>query len=102
MAAVDIAGADTYNLGNEPQAEMYHKVQTIVDDKRILTYHECGVPPDPEKCKAQGVMWSWWMEWHTSHIASVNKDYLKYVYNHDLIVTLDEVPDIVAVYGKKK
>ncbi len=46
-------------------------------------------------------MWSWWMEWHTQHIRKVDTVYLKQVYNHDLIITRDEVPDIMKVYGKR-
>ena len=43
-------------------------------------------------------MWSWWMEWHTNFVQSVDKEYLKYIYNHDLIITKDEVPDIMKKY----
>ena len=31
----------------------------------------------------------------------VDTTYLKYVYRHDLIITGDEVPDIMKLYGKK-
>lgn len=97
---VDIAGADTYNVGNSPQTAMYKKVKDIVGDKMPITYHECGTPPDPDKCLSEGAMWSWWMEWHTGHLKRVDREYLRRVYNHDLIITLDEVPDIVKTYGK--
>jgi beta-mannanase len=95
---VDIAGADMYSKTNEPQAAMYTKVKEITGTRIPITYHECGIPPDPEKCLKENIMWSWWMEWHTSHLQSVDKDYLKYVYNHDLIITKDEVPDILKMY----
>jgi hypothetical protein len=39
--------------------------------------------------------------WHTGHLKSVDPTYLRFIYNHDLIITLDEVPNIVKVYGKK-
>jgi hypothetical protein len=42
------------------------------------------------------------MEWHTDFIMKVDKEYLKHVYNNDLVVTLDEVPDIMKVYGKNQ
>ncbi|MEO5564439.1 MAG: glycosyl hydrolase [Chitinophagaceae bacterium] len=98
---VDIAGADTYNVGDSPQTAMFQKVKNIVGDKMPVTYHECGTPPNPDSCLKSGTLWSWWMEWHTSHLQKVDKDYLKYVYNHDLIITLDEVPDIMKQYGTK-
>lgn len=99
---VDIAGADTYSKSNDPQTVMYTKVKDIVGTKMPITYHECGIPPDPEKCQKENVMWSWWMEWHTSHLRNIDKEYLKYVYNHELVITKDELPDIVKGYDKKK
>lgn len=98
---VDIAGADTYGVGDDPQLNMYKKVKAIAGDNIPIAYHECGTPPDPDKCVAQGTNWSWWMEWHTSHLQKVDKEYLKRVYNHDLVITLDEVPNIMKVYGRK-
>lgn len=98
---VDIAGADTYGVGDDPQSPMYSKLKTSVDKVMPLSYHECGTPPDPLKCLEQGTMWSWWMEWHTDHLAKVDKEYLKCVYNHDLVITRDEIPDIVKLYRRK-
>ncbi len=98
---VDIAGADTYDVGDSPQTAMYKKVKDIVGDKMPVTYHECGTPPNPDKCLSEGTMWSWWMEWHTGHLQKVDKTYLKFVYDHNLIITLDEVPDIMKEYGKR-
>jgi hypothetical protein len=99
---VDIAGADNYKIGDDPGTEMYNAVKKIVDNRVPIAYHECGVPPNPEKCFEQGIMWSWFMEWHTDFIMKVDKEYLKHVYNNDLVVTLDEVPDIMKVYGKNQ
>lgn len=99
---VDIAGADTYAKNTSPQTKMYQQVKQIVGDKMLLTYHECGIPPNPDSCKSEGSMWSWWMEWHTGHLKNTDKEYLKFIYNHDLIITLDEVPDIVKKYGRKR
>lgn len=96
---VDIAGADTYSKSDSPQMTMYNTVKTIINDKFPIAYHECGIPPNPDKCLSQGVMWSWWMEWHTSYLQGVDKTYLKYVYDHDLVITKDEVPDIMTQYG---
>ena len=98
---VDIAGADTYNVGDSSMPEMYQAVKKITGTRIPITYHECGTPPNPDSCLSKGAMWSWWMNWHTNFIQKVDKDYLKHVYTHDLIITKDEVPDIMAVYGKK-
>ncbi len=99
---VDIAGADTYNVGNNAMPGMYGAVENIVGTRVPITYHECGVPPNPDSCISKGAVWSWWMEWHTSFIRGVDTSYLSYVYHHDLVITRDEVPDIMKVYGRKK
>jgi hypothetical protein len=96
---VDIAGADTYDAGDGPQTNMFNDVKSIVSDKFPIAYHECGIPPNPDLCLAQNAMWSWWMEWHTTWLQGVNTDYLKKVYLHDLVLTRDELPDIMANYG---
>jgi hypothetical protein len=96
---VDIAGADTYGSGDGPQMNMYNAVKSITKDKFPIAYHECGIPPNPDQCISQGGMWSWWMEWHTDYLVGVDKTYLKYVYDHHLVITLDKVPNIMAVYG---
>jgi hypothetical protein len=96
---VDIGGADIYNAGNGPQTTMYNAVKTITHDQFPIAYHECGIPPDPDLCLAQNAMWSWWMEWHTDWLQGVDTAYLKKVYKHYLVVTRDELPDIMATYG---
>jgi hypothetical protein len=98
---VDIAGADTYNVGNSSMPEMYQAVKNITGSRVPIPYHECGTPPNPDSCFSKGAMWSWWMEWHTEFIRKVDKTYLQYVYHHNLVITKDEVPGIMAVYGKK-
>lgn len=98
---VDIAGADIYGKGDSPMPEMYKAVKAITGNRVPVAYHECGVPPDPDKCFKDGVMWSWWMEWHTQFIRDVDTVYLKQVYNNNLTITRDEVPDIMKIYSKK-
>lgn len=96
----DIAGADTYGDGSSPHLDMYRKVHDIVDDDITpIVYHECDVPPNPDQCLRSGAMWSWWMEWHTTYLTSLDKDYLKELYDRDLVITLDDMPDIMVKYG---
>jgi len=97
----DIAGADTYHGGKTPHLEMYNKVKEIVgDDGAPICYHECGIPPDPDETLKAGAHWSWWMLWHTSFVTRAGKEYLNKVYHHEEVITLDEVPDIMEVYGE--
>ncbi|MFD1468246.1 glycosyl hydrolase [Hymenobacter caeli] len=99
-AYVDIAGADTYSKDNAPQANMYHAMQSIVGTRKPITYHECGIPPQPDSCRRDGTVWLWWMEWHTSHLQKLDPTYLRYLYHNEAVVTKDEVPDIMKVYGR--
>lgn len=100
-AYVDIVAADTYDGGNNPQVKMFNATLMNSGTKpKLIAYHECGTIPDPEDCQKTGAMWSWWMEWHTSHLQKMDQEYLRKVYNHDLIITLDEIPDIVKEYGE--
>ena len=93
-AYVDIAGGDTYTTDNGAQTSLYNAVKTIVNDQVPICMHECGTPPDPNKNKSEGSMWSWWMEWHTDWLKSVSQSYLKSVYSNSLIVTRDQVPNL--------
>lgn len=97
---VDIAGADTYAAGTGPQKAMFDRTKNSIGGNSMpIAYHECGTPPDPDQCLAQGAMWSWWMEWHTTHLEGVDRAYLKKVYEHDLVLTLDELPNFMTACG---
>lgn len=102
-AYVDIIGSDTYDGCEEPHAGMFKSVEEIVKDNPMpVCYHECGVPPDPDLSLKEGAMWLWWMEWHAEYLRKVDVNYLKLLYNHELVLTKDELPDIMEVYGKKQ
>lgn len=45
-------------------------------------------------------MWSWWTQWYTRHLFKTDVTYLNEVYHHDLVITLDKLPDIMKQYGK--
>lgn len=99
---VDLLGADTYEGGAAPHTEMFTMAQIITGSESVpVAYHECGTIPDPDQCKETETMWSWWMQWHTKHLTDMDKLYLANVYNHKNIVTLDELPNIMEVYGKE-
>lgn len=92
---VDIIGSDTYVNHTESLAPMYNKTAQVANKPVCL--HENGPIPNPEKMKADGAKWLWFMTWHTSFIDSNEfntPSYLKQVYNSDYMLTLDELPDI--------
>jgi hypothetical protein len=97
---VDIAGGDEYASTNDPQLALFNKVKGSIGGNTMpITLHECGIPPDPSKFLSTGATWSWFMEWHTSYIQNLDKTYLKTVYTHDVVITLDELPNIMAACG---
>ncbi|GAB3937838.1 glycosyl hydrolase [Mucilaginibacter myungsuensis] len=98
---VDIAGPDTYQPGLSRKG-MYEQTRAIVGDTMPIAFHECGIPPDPAKSFAEGSKWSWFMQWHTDHLKKVPAAHLKYVYDHDLVVTLDKVPNIKKAYRERR
>ena len=92
---VDIIGADTYVNHTDSLLGMYQKTAQVADKPVCL--HENGPIPDPEKLRADGSRWLWFMTWHTSFIDSneINTaSYLNKVYNSDYLLTLDELPDV--------
>ncbi|MBC7388705.1 MAG: T9SS type A sorting domain-containing protein [Opitutaceae bacterium] len=97
---VDIAGGDTYAGTNDPQLGLYNKVKSnIAGNVMPICLHECGIIPDPNKALSTGAMFSWWMIWHTSFLQNMDKAYLKSSFNHDVILTLDELPNIMTACG---
>lgn len=89
---VDITGADNYSQGT--QLKSFKRVAEIVGDEMPICYHENGPIPDPDAMIKDGAKWAWFMTWHTIHIMEQNKPaYIKRVYNHDYVITLDELPD---------
>ncbi len=100
---VDMIAADSYTKDSDPQVKMFGKIRDITGDNLSpVAYHECGMIPDPEECFKTGAMWSWWMLWHTTFLSQMDHDYLRKVYNHELVITLDEIPDLVKDYGKNE
>ncbi len=48
-----------------------------------------------DECFQNNITWSWWMLWHTNHLYKHNKEDLIRIYNHDLVLTRDELPNIM-------
>ena len=97
---VDIAGADTYDNLTDSHLSMYNRVLAAIDGNDYpIAFHENGNPPNPEDCYEDRAMWSWWMIWHTDWLTDLDENYIDEVYQSDLVITLDELPNIVEEYG---
>lgn len=90
----DIAGSDSYSKDRVKKA-MYEKTRLIHGSTMPIAYHECGTIPDPDMCEKENVDWSWWMLWSMEYAYNHDKDELKRIYNHDRVLTLDELPPIM-------
>ena len=93
----DIVGADTYKK-DRVLRDMFNDVAMVHGKDLPIVFHECGLLPDPDKDFEVGATWSWWMLWHTSHVMQQNQEDMKRIYNHELVITLDEMPNIMSVY----
>ena len=90
----DLAGADSYGK-DRVKKDMYEKTVMIHGDRRPIPYHECGTIPDPDMCRKDNVDWSWWMLWSKDYAYGYDKNDLNRIYNHDDVLTLDELPPIM-------
>lgn len=92
---VDIAACDAYE--KSILSNSFYSLQDMVGTDMPLAYHECGPIPNPDNMIKEKVSWTWFLTWHTIHIKEQNdaRD-LSYIYNHDYVITLDELPDLKA------
>lgn len=91
---VDIGGSDTYKNPGDYQSlvEQYEDTQKTFASLPIAL-HENGPIPDPDKLIADGAKWIMFNTW-SDHFNPPNnsEDHTKKVYNHDYVITLDELP----------
>jgi len=109
---VHIVGYDVYPPQAKDYSSQYAKfretLEMVPTKDRIVALTENGEIPDPDKCRNDQAMWSWFMTWNDNgnaegqttsgnfwageyHNTNAHKNY---VYNHDLVITLDELPDL--------
>ncbi len=109
---VDIIGQDIYPGPREyaSQAASWLENVQYSDDPvaapKPVALTENGAIPDPELCAEDGALWSWFMTWNDGandgddennfwtgeyHNGNSHKTY---VYNHERVITLDELPDL--------
>jgi len=116
---VHIAGYDVYTnsatsqtaANYSSQSAKFEETQNMVPAKnRIVALTENGAIPDPDKCKLDNAMWSWFMTWNDAKntVDETDKDnfwtgeyhntraHKNHVYNHNLVITLDKLPDLTA------
>jgi hypothetical protein len=95
----DLVGVDTYTHDMQPL--LYKWVKTTYGEAGPIPLHECGKIPDPDESHAGGTPWSWWMVWHGGYLFDHDREALKKAYNHELVITLDELPKFVKSVDRK-
>ncbi|MDR2701502.1 MAG: glycoside hydrolase family 26 protein [Spirochaetaceae bacterium] len=113
-ATVDIVGYDVYHNNNptdySSQRTYFSQTRAMVPGKdRMVALTENGAIPNPDMCYEDNAMWLWFMTWNdrsgstqgqtdennfwTGEYHNTNAHKTK-VYNHDRVITLDELPDL--------
>lgn len=95
---VDIIGADVYleDKNYASNFSMFDDMAGIHEGKKIISLSETGTIPDPDALKDQKAHWSWFMVWSGDFIIESAKnelDHIVKVYQHDYVITLEELPD---------
>ncbi|HCX20656.1 MAG: beta-mannanase [Flammeovirgaceae bacterium] len=95
---VDIIGADIYleNGNYATNFSMFDDMAGIHEGKKVITLSETGTIPDPSALDDQKARWSWFVVWSGDFIMDGQKNEVNHVvevYQHDYVLTLDELPD---------
>lgn len=99
-AYVDIVGEDIYAEKRyyDVHAEKFAEVTGYADTKKVTALSENGVLIDIDQAVATNTMWSWFCTWQWVHSVIEGDDVYTEpevwtaVYNHEKVMTLDELP----------
>ncbi|MCL2078607.1 MAG: glycoside hydrolase family 26 protein [Oscillospiraceae bacterium] len=96
---VDIIGEDIYTSAYDysSQSAKFFEAAAYTDANKMLVLSENGVLFDPDTAKRDGVTWGYWCVWNGEFATTENNthfDKLIEFYNHELVLTLDELPDL--------
>ncbi|KAM7205189.1 glycoside hydrolase family 26 protein [Naviculisporaceae sp. PSN 640] len=91
---VDILSTDVYAQGNGPISVQYDQLVELGKDKKLIAAAEVGAAPLPDLLQAYQTHWLWFAVWGDTFINNPqwnSLEVLKDVYNHDYVLTLDEI-----------
>lgn len=102
---VDIVGADIYLPAGSYGSNFitFDNLAALYQGKKIIALSENGPIPDPEKLFDEGVGWSWFSTWSGGFITdgvSNTSAHVNEVFNHDYVITLDEVDRIDQIIAE--
>jgi len=103
---VDIIGEDIY-AGEHVYSSQINKFMEAVnyaDTPKMVTLSENGTLIDPDLALRDGAMWGFWATWGGDFVTRgtlwlysekfTEEEMLIKVYNHDIVVTLEDLPDL--------
>lgn len=106
---VDIIGEDIYPGEHvyTSQINKYMEAVNCTNPPKMVVLSENGCVFDPELAIRDGAMWGFWCTWGGEFTAKstaiftysdqyTEEDALKRFYEHEAVITLDEVPDLSA------
>ncbi|WP_339157967.1 glycosyl hydrolase [Paenibacillus sp. FSL W8-0186] len=94
---VDMVSVDIYNPAGDynPSIAKYEALVSLADSKKMAALAENGPIPDPDALQEYGADWSFFSTWTGDYIRDGKTntiEHLKKVYQHDYVITLDELP----------
>ena len=96
---VDIIGEDVYAdaFDYSSQSAKFFEAAEYTDTNKMIVLSENGVLFDPDLAARDGAWWGYWCVWNGNFARS--EEYTDFgklieVYNHELVLTLDELPDL--------
>ncbi|XID90295.1 glycosyl hydrolase [Paenibacillaceae bacterium WGS1546] len=95
---VDIVSVDSYPQPGDynPVSRSYENLVKLVKDEKLVALTENGPIPDPELLIRYEAHWSWFCTWSGEFIqdgVQNSKEHIRYVLEHEYVITLDELPD---------
>ncbi|MDE7299177.1 MAG: hypothetical protein K2N94_10170 [Lachnospiraceae bacterium] len=100
IAAIDIYNS-AYDYGTSPST--LTELAGWAENKKLVTMSECATMPDPELIVRDRAYWLWFAVWNWDFIvvngttelsdAFTGFDMMEKVYNSEVIITRDELPD---------
>jgi len=82
---------------------------TPPEQNLMVALSENGAIPDPQWSLTNNYMWSWFLTWNDANSSTTanrnnfwiggyhnTAEHKQYVYDHELVITLDELPDLTA------
>ena len=109
---VDMISVDVYpSNGTHPTyASTYASFNALTGGRKVVAMSENGAIPDPDNAHAEGAAWSYFATWSGDFLMKAtasgvaadslsvanNLNFIKRVYAHERVITLDELP---ALFG---